>query len=140
MDISTEIMALIHHLSAQAGRDADQILQEQLGIGLAQYKIKSSIEKEPNIKQMEIALALGQTEASVSRQIKLLKGNGMVASRINPGNRREHLSLLTPKGLNLVRAADRALANRHKTLVASLDGKQQAKLLESLFCIQKQIY
>ena len=42
MSQKNELANLLHHLVALLARESDQILQEQLGIGLSQYKILSS--------------------------------------------------------------------------------------------------
>src|SRR6476660_9398443 len=92
------IHSVIHHLSAVFSRESDQILQEQLGIGLSQYKILNTLVENSAMQQRHIALELGQTEASISRQIKLLQNKNMVETMRNPINRREHITTLTPRG------------------------------------------
>lgn len=126
------IHTLLHHLSAVFSRESDQILQEQLGIGLSQYKILSVLQENPSSKQKEIAFTLGQTEASVSRQIKLLRSQGMLETRIKPQNRREHLAALTPKGQRIIEAAGSVLLNYQHASLAHMSTKQQAQLLELL--------
>src|SRR5579871_5971468 len=96
---------LIQHLAAVMGRQTDQILQEQLGIGLSQYKILMVLEWNPRIQQKAIADSLGQTEASISRQVKLLKTKGLLLSKADPSNKRRHMSVPTPLGMQVTEAA-----------------------------------
>src|ERR1700761_9456249 len=96
---------LIQHLAAVMGRQSDQVLQEQLGIGLSQFRILMVLEWNPRVQQRAIADSLGQTEASVSRQIKLLKSKNLLVSKIDPSNRRKHITAPTPLGMQLTEAA-----------------------------------
>lgn len=96
---------LLHHLAAVLGKQSDQILQEQLGIGLSQYKILMVLEWNPRVQQRVIADSLGQTEASVSRQIKVLKSKGLLVSKTDPQNKRKHVTTSTPLGMQVTEAA-----------------------------------
>lgn len=131
-DPSQLIHTLLHHLSAVFTRESDQILQEQLGIGFSQYKIMTTLAENPASQQKHIAFNLGQTEASISRQVKLLKNKGMLESKVNPNNRREHLTRLTPKGQRVADAAQNVLKNYQTGSLEHMHSKQQAQLLELL--------
>ncbi len=130
--MSNELADGLHQLVARMARESDQILQEQLGIGLSQYKILRTLESSPHIRQRVIASNLGQTEASISRQIKLLTEKGMLIAEKNPDNLREHLADLTPRGQRLIAAADAVLANYHKAFFAALSARQQERLKDIL--------
>ena len=69
---------LLQHVSSLLAKQSDQVLQEQLGIGLAQFKILRTLQTEPRTPQREIAFNLGQTEASISRQVKLMIADGLL--------------------------------------------------------------
>jgi DNA-binding MarR family transcriptional regulator len=97
---------LLNHLAAVISKQSDKLLLEQLGIGFSQYKILMVLEWNPRIQQKSIADHLGQTEASISRQIKLLKEKGMLQTKIDPNNRRKHITVPTPKGMQLTEAAN----------------------------------
>src|SRR3954464_11603246 len=96
---------LIDHLAAVMGKQAEQALQEQLGIGLSQYRILMVLEWNPRVQQRTIATSLGQTEASVSRQIGLLKNKGLLATKVDLNNRRKHITAPTPLGMQITEAA-----------------------------------
>lgn len=136
MDDSQTIAQKLHNLSALLSRESDQILQEQLGIGLSQYKILAALRGNQRLQQRGIAVELGQTEASVSRQVRLLAKKGMVTSHANPGNKREHLTELTAKGERVHQAGQKALANYHRVLTGSLSPRQQEILLGLLNDLQ----
>ena len=136
MDTSQQLAQQLHNLSALLSRESDQILQERLGIGLSQYKILNAVEQNPRSQQRQFAVELGQTEASVSRQVKLLLKNGLITSRTNPGNRREHITELTAKGVRVTEAAHQSLANYHRALTGRLSPRQQEILLGLLNDLQ----
>lgn len=135
---------LLNHLAFILSRQSDQVLQEQLGIGFSQFKIVMILRWAPSIQQKQIADKLGQTEASISRQIKLLHDKGMLSTHISAENKREHITTLTPKGEKLTERAMEILNNYHAPTFASLTPKQQENLLEILnimhdtVCIDKQ--
>ena len=129
------IHSLLHHLSAVFARESDQILQEQLGIGLAQFKILTTLINNPVAQQRYIAVSLGQTEASISRQVKLLLKKGMLESRVNPHNRREHRTTLTPKGQRIMSAAQQVLKGYQSGSLVHMSTKQRDQLLELLISI-----
>lgn len=131
-DAPNLIHTLLHHLSAVYTRESDQILQEQLGIGFSQFKIMGTLQSNPAMQQKQIAFNLGQTEASISRQIKLLKAKGVIESKPNPKNRREHHTTLTLKGIRLAEAAQAVLQSYQAASLAHMPSKQQIQLLELL--------
>jgi DNA-binding MarR family transcriptional regulator len=75
---------------------------------------------------------LGQTEASISRQIKLLVEKGYLTVSVNPKSRREHLATITPKGAKIMVAAKEVLELYYQTIDELLGAKQRKALAESL--------
>lgn len=132
MDMRDNLGYLLHHLSFVLARQSDQVLQEQLGIGFSQFKILLILEQSTAVRQRQIATKLGQTEASISRQIKLLQENGTVTSQISPTNRREHITKLTPKGVKVTEKAMEILNNYHLPIFNKLSERQQQQLRELL--------
>lgn len=113
-------------------KQSDQILQERLGVGFSQFKILMILQWRPNIQQKEIADSLGQTEASISRQIRLLHEKGLLRTMINRRNKREHITTLTLKGERFATEALQVLDRYHAPVFESLSDKERQKLLESL--------
>lgn len=132
MPLTNNIGYLLQRLDLCLTRQSDQVLQEQLGIGLAQFKILMILQTQPNTLQKRVAESLGQTEASVSRQIKLLLGLGYLESFTNPNNRREHITRLTTRGLRITEKSLEILNRYHAPMFARLSEKQQTQLYESL--------
>ncbi len=132
MQPTKNIGYLLNHLAFVLGRQSDQALQEQLGIGYSQFKIMMVLGWNPAVQQKQIADKLGQTEASISRQIKLLHDQGLLSTKINPENRRVHITRLTSKGERLTEQAMSVLNNYHAPTFAHLSDKQQQTLIEIL--------
>lgn len=123
---------LVHHLAAVMGKQSDQVLQEQLGIGLSQFKILMVLEWNPRVQQRSIADSLGQTEASVSRQIKLLKAKGLLVTKVDPQNRRKHITTPTPRGMQVTEAANDMLRRSLGPQLSALGDDQLLKLTMGL--------
>ncbi len=123
---------LLNHLAFMLGRQSDQVLQEQLGIGFSQFKIMMVLRWNPSIQQKQIADRLGQTEASISRQIKLLHDGGLLGTRISAENKREHITTLTTKGEKLTEKAMEILNNYHSPTFDTLSEKEKQNLVDIL--------
>lgn len=123
---------LLHHLSFVLDRQSDALLQERMGIGFSQFKILKVLQHRHGIQQRAIAYCLGQTEASVSRQIKVLHESGLLTTYISPGNRREHITTLTPKGVKVIEHAKELLMEFHAPMFDHLSADQKQQLQKIL--------
>jgi DNA-binding MarR family transcriptional regulator len=135
MDRQRAIGYLLQHVAGAWAQQANQVLQERLGIGMSQFKILVMLQHEPHMHQRQLASHLGQTEASISRQMKLLVDKGMLAIRVNPDSKREHITVPTPKGVRLTEAARDTMAQYSQPLYEHLSEKQQKQLVETLRAI-----
>src|SRR3982751_5902718 len=124
MESTATLSYLLQHTSIIMQRQADQVLQERLGVGMSQYKILSTLQERPNVQQRFLADSLGQTEASISRQVKLLVEKGMLTVQTNPKNRREHVTVLTTKGAKVTLAAYDVLSEYHQPAFDCLSDKE----------------
>jgi DNA-binding MarR family transcriptional regulator len=120
---------LLNHVAAVLEKQSDQLLREQLGIGFSQYRILMVLEWNPRVGQKAIANSLGQTEASISRQIKLLQKKSLLASRPDPQNRRKHITAPTPLGMQVTEAATNILRRSFGPDFASLGEDQLTQLI-----------
>ncbi len=123
---------LLMHLVGVMKKQNDQALQEKLGIGFSQFKILMMLQHNPMIQQRQIADLLGQTDASISRQIKLLVDRKLLTSSVSPNNRREHLTALTEKGRQLVEKCLAVLNKTHAEMFEALGEEQREQLLKIL--------
>ena len=132
MGPTNNIGYLLQHLSGVLAKQSDQALQERLGSGFSQFKILRVLQHNPHTQQRQIAQWLGQTEASISRQIKLMMQKGLLQTTVSPKNRREHITSPTAKGVRMTEAAINALNAVHRDIYNELGEKQQMQLLEIL--------
>lgn len=123
---------LLHHLAFSLARQSDQVLQENLGISFSQFKIMMVLQKHPHVRQNMIADRLGQTEASISRQIKLMHDDGLLQSIPRAEDRRENITTLTTRGLRLTEEAMGALNTHYAPMFKNLSSTEQKQLLELL--------
>jgi DNA-binding MarR family transcriptional regulator len=130
---------LFQHIAALMARQSEQVLQERLGIGFSQFKILRALQVNPQMKQRHIAYNLGQTEASISRQVKLMIADGLLVSRVSQHSRREHITVPTARGVKLTDAAVDILGKYHAPTFRALTDKQREQLQEMLEIIHTQI-
>lgn len=132
MQTSNNVGYLLQHLAFTMSRQNDQILQERLGIGFSQFKILMVLERHPHIQQRQIADALGQTEASISRQIRLMVDKGLLQSTVSPQNRRQHITTPTSKGNRLAEEAMVILNGFHAPMFERFSDSDREQLLKVL--------
>jgi DNA-binding MarR family transcriptional regulator len=128
---------LLQHVSTVTAKQADKLLHDELGIGLSQYRILMALEWNPRVQQKTIADSLGQTEASISRQTKLLIGKGLLVASQDKTNRRKHLTLPTPKGMQITEAAGNLLRHSFHEDISRLDEDDIARLNDTLLKLHK---
>lgn len=132
MGPTNNLIYLVQHLAAILGKQSEQVLQEQLGVGLSQFKILMVLEWNPRVSQRHIADSLGQTEASISRQIKLLTGKGLLVSKRDPQNRRKHITAPTTLGMQVTEAASNILRRNFGPEFGGLGEDQLMQLITGL--------
>jgi DNA-binding MarR family transcriptional regulator len=137
MGLKTAVPYLLQHVGDVVDRQLDQILQEQLGIGLSQYRILSLLTDGAARGQRVLAKHLGQTEASISRQIALLLGRGMVSAHANAQNKRQNLVTITAKGTKVADAAHQASDHYLEGLWPTMSDKQQKQLQDALVIVHQ---
>ena len=137
MSDSSNLATNIHRLSSVLGRVADSTLQECCGFGMSQFKILWVLRKhQEGVLQTSIASWLSLTEAAVSRQIGLLKHQGLIKKQIDPENRRNHVIMLTADGIKFAENAMDELLKEYQPFFAVLSQKEQSELnamLEKIF-------
>lgn len=88
----------IHTLAFLLEKRADENLKEQFGLGFAQYKVLEAIGRNMHAKQNTIADMLDQTEASISRQVKILLRKRLIIVDTVMGNKRARELSLSEQG------------------------------------------
>jgi len=122
----------IQKLAFLLEKRADESLKTQLGIGFAQYKVLEAINQNMLARQNMIASMLDQTEASISRQIKILQKKGLITVADVMGNKRARELSLTHIGEEIIRNAEDVLDVSQAQVMGSLSYQEQ-RLLQELF-------
>lgn len=118
----------IHKLAFILEKRADELLKKELDIGFAQYKVLEAIYINSLAKQNAIAKMLDQTEASISRQIKILQKKGLINVTDVMGNRRAREIGLTHIGEEMVTQADTILQYAQAEVLGSLNPQEHSTM------------
>ncbi len=132
MDPTDNLGYLLHHFSTELDAQSDEILQTNLNVGFSQFKILLALNSKNSVQQKEIARMLGQTEASVSRQVKIMQKMGIITSKVNPNNRRERQVVLTANGTKVLQSATALLNRQFSGVFGCLSQEQQENFYETL--------
>jgi DNA-binding MarR family transcriptional regulator len=104
---------------------SDELLQTKLGIGFSQFKLMMALEKHPAVEQLTLAKFLGQTEASISRQIQLMLKSQLISVEKDLQDHRRRVVRLTGQGRVLLEEATRALNNAHALSFSGLTASEK---------------
>lgn len=129
----------LQQVSATLSYAGDQLLQAELGIGMSQFRVLTAVQAHGHCRQKDIAARLGQTEASISRQVRIMDMEGLLRINQRPDNRRERLVSLTPRGDRVARQAAELLDECYQPVFAQLDVAQKQNLAKTLQVIQEQV-
>lgn len=136
---SDDIGTLLHLASASLDRHSDEVLQDRLGIGLSQFRVLLSLLSEDGQNQSSIAYNLTQSEASISRQVAILKSKKLVSVQHNPDSKRDKLVYITNKGLMLGQSGLSILNSYHSPLFKNISDHDQVALKNILRTISRHI-
>lgn len=122
----------IHRISFILEKLADEALRQNLDIGFAQFKVLEAIHHNELAKQNLIAELLDQTEASISRQIKILQKKGLIHANSVMGNKRAKELSLTRVGEDIVRQSQEVIDMAHAKIFVNMSSQDQQKFNDIL--------
>ncbi|MCA9346230.1 winged helix-turn-helix transcriptional regulator [Candidatus Saccharibacteria bacterium] len=128
--MSSRLYWQIHKLAFLLEKRADESLKSQVGIGLAQYKVLEAIGRNTLAKQNLIANLLDQTEASVSRQIKILQKKDLIVVGSVMGNKRARELSITELGEELLIQSSEILDYTQAEILGALSYQEQRHFQE----------
>ena len=97
------------HLTYVLQQLSDDSLLEATGVGLSQTRIMSVLSDNISRSQNWIAHELGQTEANVSRQLRVMKRRSLVSISKNKKDNRQRDVKLSGKGTRTYKTAVKVL-------------------------------
>ncbi len=124
----SQIPYTLHRLTFILQRLSDENLQKKLGVGFSQFKLMIGLSKHPGCEQQELAMYLGQTEASISRQIRLMGDLKLIKAELDKNDKRRRRVVLTQKGKDTFEKAQKLLEYQHREVLKVLDDKQVGQL------------
>jgi len=139
MSFADNLVYQMQHTALLLTRFSDLVLHERLNIGFTQYRILIVLQYAPNIQQRSIAESLDQSEAAISRQVKLMCQQGLLTVESRRENKREHITKLTKKGERLANEASMVLNSIYTPIFQRYSEKQLMLLRETLGDIQSRI-
>lgn len=122
----------IHKLAFLLEKRADENLKDYTGIGFAQYKVLETIGAHTNAQQNTVAELLDQTEAGISRQVKILEKKNLISIGMVMGNKRARELSVTENGEVVLRQSAEILDAVQDQVLGSLSHEEQ-KYFQLLF-------
>jgi len=106
----------LEHISSLLANKYDKLLIEQLGVSYSQYKVLVQFKENSIIRQNIIAKNLGQTEASITRQLHILNSKGLILKSYDPKNRKVRVVTLTKLGYKIKLVAESIIFKQNRKL------------------------
>lgn len=131
-DRQTEsLLTSLHRLEFILQHKSDQLLRLNLGLGFGQLRILEGLSATRACSQRVLARQLYQTEANISRQLRLLQKDGYVEIIKHPKDKRQRRVKLTGDGADICKRAKGLLAGLHKEILASVDFRDAFNLTQT---------
>lgn len=129
---SRRVLQQLHSLTRALDSAGDQLLQQELGLGFSQFKILSTLEKTPQSSQASIAAVLSLTPPAVSRHVDSMLNKGLLVTKKNPKNRRQHFLSITAAGKETLKKSWTLFDVRFNNVMENLDPVEQKRLIGML--------
>lgn len=109
------------HLTYVLQQSSDDLLVREAGTSLSHARIMSGLSSAVARSQHQLALELQQTEANISRQLQILKKQGLVSITKSKQDSRARDVKLTAKGAKKYQKAEALLSKYQKDFQKILD-------------------
>ncbi|MFW2829251.1 MarR family winged helix-turn-helix transcriptional regulator [Sphingomonas sp. ID0503] len=83
----------------------------------------------PDVRQVDLAEAIGITEPSLARTVQLVIADGLVERSVDPADRRSSPLRLTAKGMELAAVAEERLAALRRELLTGISDADLDRVL-----------
>jgi DNA-binding MarR family transcriptional regulator len=136
---SKNLDILLEHITSLLTSKYDLILTNELGVSYAQYKILVQFKGDQIIKQKTLAGSLGQSEASISRQIKIMSNGGLIHRSFESKNKKSVVITLTREGKVTKTKAEAITDTQNTNSLHRVSSKERKLLTKNLSQIHDQI-
>src|SRR6266576_175402 len=114
------------HLSYVLQHSAEEMLEQEAGVGLSSTRIMSVLDKSSPTSQRDVAMELRQTESNVSRQLQSMKKQGLVNITKNKKDSRQRDVTLSAKGAKKYQEAQKVLKKQQRQFLRILNAGEAA--------------
>lgn len=109
----------------------ERFLQERFGLSYAQFTVLDLVQREPGLKQGELARRLGRTKGNMTGVVGRLEESGLLRRDGVPGDRRAYALHVTEKGRFVTLVAPE-LRSFTQDVLGDLDPEERAALSRGL--------
>lgn len=139
LDLERYVPALITFIANKLTHGASALYRRQFGIGVIEWRCMALLAIEPWIAPGRICQVIGLDKAAVSRSVRALENNDLVAVRANSQRSRFHEIALTEKGRALHDRIIRLALERERRLLADLEPDECETLIRALNKLHRRI-
>ena len=115
--MNKDLSRSLHALTARADRAADRILRAECGISYSRFLTLYAVSELGVTTQRALAEWLGVAERSVSRMVRVLADEGLLAAPADPSGGSRRRLTLTPAGRRLVAGCGQLLEDKFAAVV-----------------------
>ncbi len=92
---------LLEVITNRIGANANRLYQAELGVGLAEWRVLSSLALEPGSSVVELSDLSSIDAGAISRVVFSMSAAGFISHEVDTTDRRRRKLVLTKRGLNL---------------------------------------
>lgn len=122
----------LSRLNAQLNAQAARILKETADLSLARWRVLVVLDTHGRVPSSEIVRSTAVDKGQLSRTIKGMISDGLIASEIRESDGRSHLLSMTAKGRTQFETARPAMRKRQINLLGSLEDAEREALFAAL--------
>jgi DNA-binding MarR family transcriptional regulator len=122
----------LHYLMFILQQLSDELLGQEVGVSLSHVRIMGALDVSLPYSQRVVATNLRQTEANISRQMRVMADQGLVKIAPNKKDRRQRDVTLTTKGARKYAQAEKLLKKQEAQFLKAVNSHNQGSLENSL--------
>jgi DNA-binding MarR family transcriptional regulator len=122
----------LHHLMFILQQLSDELLAKEVGVSLSHVRIMGTLDPTVPRSQRVIASSLHQTEANISRQIRVMADDSLVKIAPNKKDHRQRDVTLTTKGVRKYTEAEKLLKKQEAQFLKAVNSRGEDSLENSL--------